>query len=222
MFNLQGGELIIILLLALVVLGPEKLPEAMRKAGSLYAELKKMSSGFQEEFRAAMNEPVKEMRETANMLRDSADFTKLRDGERSAKPHSAEMVAAADPEAAPVDEVPFEAADEPAQSGRDAASGGQPDEVPFEAADEPAQSGGDAASGGVPDEVPFEAADEPGQSGGDAASAVGEAGADEAAPAAPRQRWSFDLPAAGDVPDAADSEARADGGAGAAEEGRTE
>jgi len=30
-FNLQGSELVIILLLALVVLGPEKLPDAMRK-----------------------------------------------------------------------------------------------------------------------------------------------------------------------------------------------
>ncbi len=51
MFNLQGSEIIIVLLLALVVLGPEKLPDAMRKAGKAYAELKKMSSGFQSEFR---------------------------------------------------------------------------------------------------------------------------------------------------------------------------
>ena len=71
MFNLQGSELVIILLLALVVLGPEKLPEAMRKAGQFYAELKKMSSGFQDEFKAAIDEPMNEMRDTANLLRDS-------------------------------------------------------------------------------------------------------------------------------------------------------
>ena len=58
MFNLQGGEIVIILLLALVVLGPEKLPQAMRRAGQFYAELRKMSSGFQDEFKAAMDEPV--------------------------------------------------------------------------------------------------------------------------------------------------------------------
>ena len=52
-FNLQGSEIVIVLLLALVVLGPEKLPDAMRKAGQFYAELKKMSSGFQSEFRSA-------------------------------------------------------------------------------------------------------------------------------------------------------------------------
>lgn len=88
MFNLQGSEIIIILLLALVVLGPEKLPDAMRKAGKFYADIRKMSSGFQDEFRSAMDEPMREVRETANMLRDSADFTALADGERGEKPQS--------------------------------------------------------------------------------------------------------------------------------------
>lgn len=96
MFNLQGSEIIIILVLALVVLGPEKLPGAMRKAGQLYAELKKMSSGFQDEFRAALEEPVKEVRDTANMLRDSADFTKLQEGERGEKPKSATVPVVSD------------------------------------------------------------------------------------------------------------------------------
>jgi sec-independent protein translocase protein TatB len=120
-FNLQGSELIIILLLALVVLGPEKLPEAMRKLGQLYAELKKMSSGFQQEFRNATDEPMREIRETANTLRDSVDFRKLSSGEREEKPKSAEMAAAppaagpaashtsvapADPQAVPTDDVP--------------------------------------------------------------------------------------------------------------------
>jgi sec-independent protein translocase protein TatB len=90
-FNLQGSELIIILLLALVVLGPEKLPDAMRKLGNFYAQMKKMSTSFQQEFKAAVDEPMREVRETANMLRDSADFRKLSAGERTEKPKSAEM-----------------------------------------------------------------------------------------------------------------------------------
>ena len=106
-FNLQGSELVIILLLALVVLGPEKLPDAMRKAGQFYAELKKMSSGFQAEFRAVVDEPLRELRETANTIRDSADFTKLQNGERPEKPKSGEMVAAADPDEVPTDDLPF-------------------------------------------------------------------------------------------------------------------
>jgi sec-independent protein translocase protein TatB len=118
-FNLQGSELIIILLLALVVLGPEKLPEAMRKLGQFYAELKKMSSGFQQEFRNATDEPMREIRETANLMRDSVDFRKLSSGEREEKPKSAEMAAAPaaptpthntvagpDPHAVPTDDVP--------------------------------------------------------------------------------------------------------------------
>lgn len=107
MFNLQGSELVIILLLALVVLGPEKLPDAMRKAGQFYGELKKMSSGFQSEFKAAVEEPLNELKDTANTLRDSADFTKLQNGERAEKPKSADMVAAPDPDAVPVDDLPF-------------------------------------------------------------------------------------------------------------------
>jgi sec-independent protein translocase protein TatB len=110
-FNIQGSELIIILLLALVVLGPEKLPEAMRRLGRFYADLKKMSTGFQEEFRAAVDEPTRELRDTANTLRDSLDFRKLQGGERDEKPKSAEMASAemapADPEAVPTDDVPF-------------------------------------------------------------------------------------------------------------------
>lgn len=122
MFNLQGSELIIILLLALVVLGPEKLPEAMRKMGQFYAELKKMSHGFQQEFRNATDEPIREIRETASALRDSVDFRKLATGEREEKPKSADMaavtpepgtspvthttVAPGDPDAVPTDDVP--------------------------------------------------------------------------------------------------------------------
>ncbi|MFW2332581.1 twin-arginine translocase TatA/TatE family subunit [Ilumatobacter sp.] len=105
MFNLQGSEIVIVLLLALVVLGPEKLPDAMRKMGQFYAELKKMSSGFQSEFRSAIDEPMQEIRDTANVLRDSADLTKLQNGEREEKPKSAEMGSVADPDAVPAESV---------------------------------------------------------------------------------------------------------------------
>jgi sec-independent protein translocase protein TatB len=109
-FNLQGGEIIIILLLALVVLGPEKLPDAMRRAGKAYAEFKKMSTTFQQEFRSVVDEPMREMRETANLLRDSADFRKLQDGDRKEKPHTAQMAEAPKPEDVPTADVPFRAA----------------------------------------------------------------------------------------------------------------
>lgn len=115
MFNFQGSELVIILLLALVVLGPEKLPEAMRKMGQAYSELRKMSSSFQQEFRSVVDEPMREMRETADLIRDSADFRKLADGERAEKPKSAEMPTVGSPDMVsdaddtePAEQVPFQ------------------------------------------------------------------------------------------------------------------
>jgi sec-independent protein translocase protein TatB len=74
-FNVSGGEIIVILLLALVVLGPEKLPEALRRAGRTYAELKKMGNSFQTEMRSVLDEPMKEMRDTADLLRKAVDVT---------------------------------------------------------------------------------------------------------------------------------------------------
>lgn len=84
MFNVTGSEIVIVLLLALVVLGPEKLPDAVRRFAKTYAELKKVGTGFQQEFKAAMDEPLREMRETADLLRTSADFGAMVDPTRAA------------------------------------------------------------------------------------------------------------------------------------------
>lgn len=74
MFNISGTELVVILVIALVVLGPDKLPDAMRRAGKAYADIRRMTSTFQTEMRNALDEPVREMRETADLLRQSAEF----------------------------------------------------------------------------------------------------------------------------------------------------
>ena len=107
MFNLSGSEVIVILILALVILGPDKLPDAMRRAGRTWAELRKLSSGFQEEVRKGFEEPTKEVRQTADAVRKAAAFPskKLRynplmdplptlpDGESVAEPDPAEISA---------------------------------------------------------------------------------------------------------------------------------
>jgi sec-independent protein translocase protein TatB len=74
MFNLSGSEIVFLLLIALIVLGPEKLPEAVRKFGKAYAEIKKMSSGFQSELKSALDEPMREMRETADAFKKAVSF----------------------------------------------------------------------------------------------------------------------------------------------------
>jgi sec-independent protein translocase protein TatB len=73
-FNIQGSEMIFLLLVALIILGPEKLPDAVRKFGRLYGEFKKMANGFQGEIRSALDEPMRELRDTANLVRDAARF----------------------------------------------------------------------------------------------------------------------------------------------------
>lgn len=54
MFNVGGGEVFVILLVALIVLGPDKLPGAVRKVGQVVSEVRKVSAGFQAEMRTAM------------------------------------------------------------------------------------------------------------------------------------------------------------------------
>lgn len=77
MFNVQGSEIIIIVLVALIVLGPEKLPDAIRRFSKFYAEIRKMSSGFQSEIRNALDEPMRELRDTADLVRKNADFREM-------------------------------------------------------------------------------------------------------------------------------------------------
>lgn len=104
MFNLQGSEIIVILLLALVILGPEKLPDAVRKFAQTYGELKKMGTGFQSELRSVLDEPIREMKETARLVQDAADPKKIAE---EAAEDSALREAAKSAERAAITDVPI-------------------------------------------------------------------------------------------------------------------
>jgi sec-independent protein translocase protein TatB len=116
-FNLSGTEIIVILLLALVILGPEKLPDAMRKAGKAYSELRKMANSFQSEVKSVLDEPMEELRGTADALREATNFTgeakkPIKSPAATPAKQSAEPAAAADPEpAAAADPEPPTAVD---------------------------------------------------------------------------------------------------------------
>ncbi len=69
MFNFSGSEIIFLLILGLVVLGPEKLPPVLRKMGQLYGQFKKISGDAQSEFRGAFAEPLRDMQKAANEYR---------------------------------------------------------------------------------------------------------------------------------------------------------
>jgi sec-independent protein translocase protein TatB len=51
--NLGTGELMVIALVALVVVGPKRLPELARNAGRAMAEVRRMTAGFQQELNQA-------------------------------------------------------------------------------------------------------------------------------------------------------------------------
>ena len=55
MFNIGGGELIVIMLIALIVLGPKRLPDAARQIGKTMGDLRRLSTGFQNEVRSALD-----------------------------------------------------------------------------------------------------------------------------------------------------------------------
>ena len=63
MGNLGGGEILVILLVALIVLGPTKLPAAVRQAGRFMGEIRRIGQGFQQELREAAK-PLAETTET--------------------------------------------------------------------------------------------------------------------------------------------------------------
>ena len=64
MGNLGGGEILVILLIGLIVLGPTKLPDAARQVGRFATEIRKIGAGFQREMREAMQEPIDETKAT--------------------------------------------------------------------------------------------------------------------------------------------------------------
>lgn len=58
MSNIGGLEILVVMMVALIVLGPTKLPDAARQVGRAVAELRKISGGFQREMREAIHDPV--------------------------------------------------------------------------------------------------------------------------------------------------------------------
>jgi sec-independent protein translocase protein TatB len=133
-FNTSGTELLIIVFIALVILGPERLPEAARKLGGALRELRKVQSGFQAEVREAFAEPIKAVKEPLDELRKGAN-----DVRRSVIDTMNEAAKTADPKVAEAEvkaeaAAKAEAAKRPSAAALAAASGaGAPTPSPFEA-----------------------------------------------------------------------------------------
>jgi sec-independent protein translocase protein TatB len=55
--NIGPEKLILLFVIALIVLGPDKLPGAARNAGRMLAEVRRITGGLQNELRDALNDP---------------------------------------------------------------------------------------------------------------------------------------------------------------------
>lgn len=58
-FNIGTGELAVILLVGILIFGPDKLPEVARRVGRTMRTFRKLGNSFRDEMRDAMAEPAK-------------------------------------------------------------------------------------------------------------------------------------------------------------------
>lgn len=74
--NLGFGEMLVLGILALVVFGPEKLPEAARNAGQMIARLRREANSTLDEFRRSAD--LAELRALRNEVREATADLRLR------------------------------------------------------------------------------------------------------------------------------------------------
>ena len=84
MFDIGFSELLLFGVIALIVLGPEKLPQAARTAGQWYAKLRRMISTLQSEIESELD-----LAETRKQMQD--ELAKIRQTETDMKREIAEM-----------------------------------------------------------------------------------------------------------------------------------
>jgi Tat protein translocase TatB subunit len=80
MFNIGPWELGLILLVALIVVGPGKLPEVAKAVGKGINEFKKVTSGYKKEFQDAiddMDKTVKSDSNAAPVVKPASDISEM-------------------------------------------------------------------------------------------------------------------------------------------------
>lgn len=105
MWNVGGAEILVVLVVALIVLGPTKLPEAARQIGTFVTEFRRVSGGFQRELREAIQDPMIEaearargaIEETKRAVTDPFLAGGADDSRPHEKPVSSDRAAGPDP-----------------------------------------------------------------------------------------------------------------------------
>ena len=106
MGSVGAPEILVILVLALLVLGPERLPQAARTMGRWVAELRKLTGTLQAEMQDVVDEVMRPVNETATVATDSFTSTVSTSG------FGADPVAGVEPDAATTS-LPSAATSEP-------------------------------------------------------------------------------------------------------------
>ncbi|HEX9222273.1 MAG TPA: twin-arginine translocase TatA/TatE family subunit [Candidatus Acidoferrales bacterium] len=95
---LSFPHLVVIFLVALVVFGPEKLPELARTLGRLMADFRKASGDFQSTLEAEMHDLERQARDTQQKIKAAVQ---LQEPSASTAPMDAPKEAGASPEGVP-------------------------------------------------------------------------------------------------------------------------
>jgi sec-independent protein translocase protein TatB len=78
MFDIGWGELLVIGIVALVVIGPKELPALLRTLGQGMTKLRRMASEFQNQFNDAMREAeLDELKKQAEKLTEVASYNPI-------------------------------------------------------------------------------------------------------------------------------------------------
>ncbi len=141
MFDLGWAKLVIIGVVALVVIGPEKLPEVLRTIGDALTKIRRMAAEFQGQFQDAMREANLDgiQREVQDLRNTMAGLNPLNQIQSTLEETKQSFESSLNPDKKPDEDKPVELS-----PGADVAAA-KPAETPSAAA-APKQSGGGGGS----------------------------------------------------------------------------
>jgi len=92
-FNIGGGELLIIILVIIIFIGPSKLPEVANTLGRLSTTIRRFNQSFQDEIRDSFEDPIEEAaRERGKQIlsKESEDLENIEIDDSDSKPTDGE------------------------------------------------------------------------------------------------------------------------------------